>query len=558
MSTAAARLNVLVGYGRTIQAGRTDMAPQATPSKNGTRDGLLDFVDAAQRRHEVRTSSEERKGRGQFFTPPSIATFMSGLVRIPPRHFRVLDPGAGTGVLSAAICERIIRLRSARDVEFVLFETDANVLPALDENMRRCRARLRAAGHDMTYKIDETDFVLSNRPRSTQGTLFGDEQLCHAFDAAIMNPPYFKLNKNSAHARAFERIIHGQPNIYALFMATASMMVCPGGQLVAITPRSFCNGLYFREFRRWLFERMTLRRVHLFESRTEAFKDADVLQESVITLWGKTPQGRQSVDVSTSHGSEIDGTVRTAEFAADRIIRGIGTDFVIRIPLNSADAKIMDALEAWSKTFADQGFRISTGPVVTFRATAYLLDDVKAPGAIPLLFPHNVRPFETRWPLTKNGKPLALRACAGSEKLLLASRNYVLLRRFSAKEEHRRLTASSFLPDCGEWPPHIAIENHLNYIYFARRNLSETETLGLTALFNSALLDRYFRTLSGNTQVNATEIRAMPFPSLEEIRRIGAAVNGLKFTDRAEVERTVLGVLGINGSIVRDLVRSDM
>ncbi len=534
------------------------MTLQATQGEHVLRAGLLDFADEIQRRHEARTSADDRRERGQFFTPPSIAAFMAGLVRIPPRRFRVLDPGAGTGVLSAAICDRILNLRSSRRIEFVLFETDPVVLPLLDENMRRCRTLLRTAGHEMAYKIEEADFVLSNHPRFGQDTLFGDETQADSFDAAIMNPPYFKLKKNSSHARAFERIIHGQPNIYALFMATAAMMLRPGGQLVAITPRSFCSGLYFRQFRRWFFERMALHHIHLFESRTETFKDANVLQESVITLCEKAPHGKHTVSVSTSHGSDLDGADDATVYAADRIIQDRDSDFVIRIPNNSADAKIMDAVEAWSSTFVERGLRISTGPVVTFRATQYLLDNADAPDAVPLLFPHNVRPFETRWPLAKNGKPTAFRACCGSEKLLLDARNYVLLRRFSAKEEHRRLTASSFLPCHSAWPTRIAIENHLNYIYLARRNLTEAETLGLTAIFNSALLDRYFRTVSGNTQVNATEIRSMPFPGLEAIVQIGVAVKELDLGNRAEIERTVLGVLGINGSIVRELLRSAM
>ncbi len=532
------------------------MIPQATQSEHNISKGLLHDTCETRQRHEARTSFPERKTRGQFFTPPSIALFMARFCRIPSKYFRVLDPGAGTGVLSAALCERLLNFRSSRRIEFVLFETDRLVLPLLDENMRRCQASLHSIGHEMTYKIEESDFILSNSPKFGQESLFSDAPLPDSFDAAIMNPPYFKLNKNSSHARAFEGIIHGQPNIYALFMATAATMLRPGGQLVAITPRSFCNGLYFRQFRRWFFERMTLRHIHLFESRTETFKDADVLQESVITLFEKTPQGKHAVDVSTSHGSDLNGANGATEYAADRIIDDGSSHFFIRIPSTTADATIMDAVETWSSTFVERELRISTGPVVTFRATQYLLENSDGPDSVPLLFPHNVRPFETRWPLPKSGKPTAFRACDGSDKLLLDARNYVLLRRFSAKEEDRRLTASSFLPGHGTWPARIAIENHLNYVYLARREMTEAETIGLTAIFNSALLDRYFRTLSGNTQVNATDIRAMPFPSLEKIAQLGLAVQELDLSTRVEVERTVLSVLGLKGSIVRELLRS--
>src|ERR1043166_9109512 len=208
----------------------------------------------------------------------------------------------------------------------------------------------------------------------------------------------------------------------------------------------------------------------------------------------------------------------------------------------------MKTVDSWPTRFMDLRLGISTGPVVTFRATDYLLAKADRTDAVPLIFPHNIRPFETRWPIRKAGKPLAIRACSASKKLLLPTKNYVLMRRFSAKEEHRRLTASSLIPSKGRWPSMLAIENHVNYIYHKDRELTELETLGLSALFNSALLDRYFRTVSGNTQVNATEIRSMPFPPLAVLAKLGAHVKRIKTTRKA-VEQAVLATLGINGSL---------
>ena len=129
---------------------------------------------------------------------------------------------------------------------------------------------------------------------------------------------------------------------------------------------------------------------------------------------------------------------------------------------------------------------------------------------MPLIMVGNVRRFETSWPLPANGKPQGFLVTDTSRKLLLPAKNYVLLRRFSAKEERRRLTASCFIGhqfDATE----VAVENHVNYVYHAERDLTKAETFGLAALFNSFLLDQYFRTLSGNTQVNASELRSMPF-----------------------------------------------
>lgn len=518
-----------------------------------TAANVLGFAASLQRRHELRTTTERRKERGQFFTPPSIARFMARLFSSPGKNLRVLDAGAGTGTLSAAICERVLLLRSRRSIELVLFENDSAVLPLLEENMQHCRTALRQAGHELSYTIERTDFVLANQPTLGQELLFGDTEGRAEFDAAIMNPPYFKLNRQSVHARAFERIIHGQPNIYAIFMATAAAMLRPGGELVAITPRSFCSGLYFREFRRWFLKRMALRHIHLFDSRTDTFREADVLQESLITRFDKTPAHDGTIWLSTSHGADLFGADNRIEYPASRIIDDSDGSRVIRIPASRVDARIMKAVESWPSRFVEHGLQISTGPVVTFRATDYLLNTADHTQAVPLFFPHNVHPFDTRWPVRKNSKPLAFHWCPDSEKLLLPTRNYVLLRRFSAKEERRRLTASCFIAHNGQWPSKIAVENHVNYVYHARRELSESETFGLAALFNSAFLDRYFRSLSGNTQVNATEIRAMPFPPLAVLAELGSRVKHIDTTDRNAVEQAVLSVLGIYGSIAREL-----
>src|SRR5690606_15860067 len=111
--------------------------------------------------------------------------------------------------------------------------------------------------------------------------------------------------------------------------------------------------------------------------------------------------------------------------------------------------------------------------------------------------------------------------------------NYALIRRFSAKEEARRLTASAVYADSFD-ARGLALENHLNYIYHADRSLTQHETDGIVALLNSSLLDTYFRTISGNTQVNASELRAMPFPTLKELEQVGRSVAGM--TDHDAIE----------------------
>lgn len=67
----------------------------------------------------------------------------------------------------------------------------------------------------------------------------------------------------------------------------------------------------------------------------------------------------------------------------------------------------------------------------------------------------------------------------------------------------------------------IGLENHLNYIHRPKGSLAEEEVYGLAALLNTRLIDVYFRALNGNTQVNASDMRILPLPSIEIIREIG-------------------------------------
>ena len=171
------------------------------------------------------------------------------------------------------------------------------------------------------------------------------------------------------------------------------------------------------------------------------------------------------------------------------------------------------------------GWKVSTGPVVAFRAAAWLTDSsaVAEQAAVPLLWMQNVRRQQIEWPLPNGGKPQALRVDQDSLSLVVPLANGVLLRRFSAKEEARRLVAAPLLTS--GWPTEqLGLENHLNTIYAAEAALTEEEAIGLSAVLNSSVEDRYFRIVNGNTQVNAEELWALPLPPLTIIRHIGKVI----------------------------------
>jgi adenine-specific DNA-methyltransferase len=373
-------------------------------------------------------------------------------------------------------------------------------------------------------RIHVEDFIVAvGAEFSGTRYMFRKENALGRFDGAIVNPPYFKIAKDSLHSRLMTSIVHGQPNIYAVFLALASNLLRPAGELVAITPRSFCNGLYFRGFRKWFLQRMSLEHLHVFESRTSTFKGAGVLQENIVTLARRSPVQSPVIRLSVSADGSVEKPPSYRSVPTAMVIDDSTNDFLIRIPANNRDAEVVETVESLPVRFAETGLRISTGPVVLFRAKEFLVEDPRGLDTVPLFLPHNVKPFETVWPIRKRDRPAAFRVSPVSRRLLLPARNYVFVKRFSAKEEHRRLTAGCFLISRHPYD-YVAVENHLNYICHESRELSEDEVLGIAALLNSELYDRYFRVLSGSTQVNATEFRAIKFPPLNLIEALGKRI----------------------------------
>jgi adenine-specific DNA-methyltransferase len=128
-----------------------------------------------------------------------------------------------------------------------------------------------------------------------------------------------------------------------------------------------------------------------------------------------------------------------------------------------------------------------------------------------------------KWPLPKPGKGQYVRIQNESKSILIPNKNYVLLRRFSTKDDKSRLIAAPYFCNFIQ-SEFIGVENKVNYIYRPQGNLERNEVVGLCALLNSSLFDSYFRIFNGNVNVSATELREMPLPPLEVIKDIGNSI----------------------------------
>lgn len=485
------------------------------------------YADRVGEWYVSRKSARHRKDHGLYLTPVPVADFMAARITSKAARVRVLDPGAGAGVLCCSAIESLAsRDPRLEHIEVVAFEIDRDLIAPLQAVLTYLVdwAR-RSCDLKVAVRVEAGDFILANAEGlGADNDLFATSPQAPDFDVVISNPPYFKISKSDPRALAASAVVHGQPNIYALFMAVSATLLRDGGSFVFIVPRSFASGPYFRRFRSVFFDQVRPAEIHLFESRRAAFRRDDVLQESVI-FTGRRESGWHrrdavsSIAISASAGVDdlSHGDRRTVPIA--KILDITSRDRILRLSPDKKVDEIITLVDSWPNTLQTLGLNISTGRVVPFRAKSLIRKNGTVPAThVPLLWMNHVRAMRTTWPLHRHKPEYIAQSGAGS--LLLPNRNYVLLRRFSAKEEPRRLTAAPYLADDLAVPA-VGFENHLNYIHRPGGVLSADETWGLAALFNSRLLDTYFRAMSGNTQVSATEIRAMPLPSRETIRVLG-------------------------------------
>jgi len=509
-----------------------------------------DFVSKAERK--------DLNSKAQFGTPPKIAKYMASMIPTDQKSVNLLDAGAGTGILTAAVGEKSTTSSKIEEFNADLYEIDHELANHLRDSMNYLKGLLSNEGIVCNIRIIEKDFVIENKRffnliEKPKNPLNENHLPSSLYTSAIMNPPYFKIRKSDERAKAASPIVHGQPNIYAAFLMLSSLMLKDSGTLVSISPRSFTSGLYFNEFRKHFFNIMHPVSLHLFSSRTRALKLERILQETIIMQAEKKQGLEKTIIRSSIEAEDVEKSRKISVRTTDILRESDGK--VLFTPITNSDLKVMKAVEDWPESFSSLGLRISTGPVVPFRATKYLVYWPKATKCVPLIWMKNVRDNEINWPIKKikrgkKGKPQYIKDSDKTRKLLRPSLPYVLLHRFSSKEQTRRFTAACFKPT--EFPfERIGIENHLNYIHRPTDPLEITECLGLTAILSTWLLDAYIRIRSGTTQINATDMKFLPLPRKDKILDIGKQLENMKKINKKDLELLVLKKLNLE-----DLARS--
>lgn len=435
---------------------------------------------------------------GQFMTPGSVARFMASLFSERRTPVRLLDAGAGVGSLTAAFISRW----ETAPMAISAYEIDPALAVYLQQTLARYSSNIAA-------KIIERDFIHDAVFRLKLGKR---EQ---GFTHAILNPPYKKISSDSEHRALLRTVGLETVNLYTAFLGLALELMEEGGEIVAIIPRSFCNGLYYKPFREWMLGRSSIEHIHLFHSRTSAFNDDEVLQENVII---KLVRGKKQgkVAITTSSDTSFADLVAN-EYAFAEIVHSDDEQKFIHVPTAPSHSGI-GGVPLAKKSLAEIGLQVSTGPVVDFRLKEFLRENPES-GAAPLLYPTHFSSGTLEWP-RQSKKPNAIINNAETKKWLYPNGSYTVVRRFSSKEERRRVVAHVVDPGAFETTV-IGFENHLNVFHSGKKGIDQNIAHGLSVFLNSTAVDDYFRRFSGHTQVNATDLRLLLYPEIEELQQLG-------------------------------------
>jgi len=479
----------------------------------------LHTLDHVRKSFSGSKSRAARSEIGQFLTPAAIARFMSSMFERGPQHVRILDPGAGSGVLFAVCVETLLSQSSLPlSISVDAYETDNAILPYLEETMERCRSLCTSGGVAFQGNIKMQDFV-SVAVAETREPLFAVPR--ERFTHAILNPPYMKLNSQTAMSRNLYASDIKVANLYAVFVWLSMLLLEPGGQLVAITPRSFCNGPYFKKFRASFLRTMSLRKIHLFESRKKAFGDDDVLQENIIYHAVRGLKKPAIITISTSEGLDF-SKARILSVPYSRVIHPDDRDMFIHLDIDDALISPSERIKCFTTSLNRLGLAVSTGRVVDFRAREHLRQAPEE-NTVPLIYPCHFQNGFIQWPVDSGKKPNAIILSPKTSDLFVEEGFYVLTKRFSSKEQLRRVTAAVYDPARID-TRFVGFENHLNYFHKQGGGLPADLAKGLAIYLNSTIFDQYFRLFSGHTQVNATDLRKMPYPTHEQLVRLGGHV----------------------------------
>lgn len=516
----------------------------------------LEQVDLLRIRASCDLNPKTKSSLGQFFTASPICLYMVSLFNKIDNNVKLLDPGCGPGSLTASFVDEALKRKSVHTISVDAFDIEEKITPYINETLEICVHKASKEGVKIKWQFSLEDFIVKYSENSS--LLSQGSNYTHV----IMNPPYKKISSSSVHRKALRSAGIETVNLYTGFVSLAINNLKIGGELVAIIPRSFCNGLYYREFREFLLKETAIQHIHIFDSRSNAFSEDDVLQENIIIHLVKgAEQGDLTItsspvadfELSEESGSitATDKTTRTVPFEA--IVSANDVQKFIHIVANDRDQRIINKLSCFNASLDKLKVQVSTGPIVGFRLKDDLRKNIET-GSVPLIYPIHLN-GTVQWPKDTK-KPNAITLTPQSKKWLWANNgNFIIVKRFSSKEEKRRIVATFY--DGGLPFEKIGFDNKLNIFHSNKEGIDKEVALGLFVYLNSTLLDKYYRLFGGHTQINATDLKTIRYPSIESLKRLGRNLENIELSQTKIDEILEQEIIRVSGNTKNPLLEQE-
>jgi adenine-specific DNA-methyltransferase len=259
---------------------------------------ILESVDQLSQSYASKTTALEKRSLGQVFTSLPMARQLISLISdFNNKNNSYADLGTGTGILSASLIARHSSECPQPPTSLLAFEKDTKLHSQWVKSFSDIAKKIGMNDDDCKLECDfyqQAESILTT----------GKPQSGESVSRLVSNPPYIKLgSKTHLSLLLKEHGIHA-PNHYAAFVALSVVWLENEGDLLAILPRSFFSGIYFKKFRDWLSSKMSIEHIVAYSSRSN-FKN--VLQESVCIYLKKTKQ-RDVIRVSYCEHAEAEPT----------------------------------------------------------------------------------------------------------------------------------------------------------------------------------------------------------------------------------------------------------
>lgn len=484
-------------------------------------------------------SKSENVRLGRLFTKKDTARLMANMLHIDEKKtaFTILDPGAGTGILSAAAVEEVCkRAPLCKQIFLTCYETDKDFIPMLTDNLERIRKKCR---HDYNVKlyvtIYEENYIVDAKNHYTV-TFFDTVE--DKYDIIIANPPTELIEKGSDEAVSAGGVTQLKISAAFLFARMAARHLEEDGRLVIILPTTYATASQITALRQEMTKTLSVEKIHLFVGQQKNTKRAVPLKKNFIISYLKGEKPLEiEISTSTDSGKNVTPLPRLAyDFVVDE------KTGMLTLPKSVEDTKIVRYISDFPETLTSLGLKMSTGLIIDSKCEGLLFTEpIKS--SVPILRPATIQGGTVNFP-----QPIKRQYVVPvSPALIQKNKNMIIIKRIPAKSDERFVNSAIYLASQLPAYRYISTHNKINFIDTKDKNseISARMAFGLFALLNSTIYDRYISIVSKSKQINSKEMRSLPLPPKNIIENIGMRLMSLRQTTVKSCDQIVNPTLHI-------------